>query len=60
MVGGALWAITPLREPLLGGRLPEHPVFRPYNFLLLLIAILLIAGLLASRSRYKGDTDGWA
>lgn len=55
MIGGALWAITPLREPLFGGRLPEHPVFRPYNFLLLVIAVLLIVGLLALHSRYKRE-----
>ncbi len=54
MVGGALWALTPLREPLFGGRSPEHPVFRPYNFVLVVIAVLLIVGLLALRNRYKG------
>ncbi len=55
MVGGALWALTPLREPLLGGRFPEHPVFRPYNLFLLVVAVLLIAGLLALRGRYQGS-----
>lgn len=54
IVGGALWALTPLRETLFGGRAPEHPVFRPYNFVLVVIAVLLIAGLLALRNRYKG------
>ncbi len=54
MAGGALWALTPLREPILGGEFPEHPVFRPYNFVLLVIAVLLILGLLALRARYKG------
>lgn len=53
MVGGALWAVTPLREPLMGGRFPEHPVFRPYNFVLVVIVILLILGLLALRNRHK-------
>jgi hypothetical protein len=55
MVGGALWALTPLRQPLLGGRFPEHPVFRPYNLVLLVIAVLLAAGLLALHARYKGS-----
>jgi hypothetical protein len=55
MVGGALWALTPLREPLLGGRFPGHPVFWPYNLFLLVVAVLLIAGLLALRARYRGS-----
>ena len=54
MVGGALWALTPLREPLFGGRFPEHPVFRPYNIVLVVIALLLGLGLLALHNRYKG------
>jgi hypothetical protein len=54
VVGGALWAVTPLREPTLGGRFPRHPVFRPYNLLLVVIAILLTVGLLALHNRYKG------
>ncbi len=54
MVGGALWAITPLREPLLGGSFPGDPVFRPYNFVLLVVAVLLAVGLLAFHARYKG------
>ncbi len=53
MVGGALWALTPLREPILGGRFPGHLVFRPYNFVLLVIAVLLMVGLLALHARYK-------
>lgn len=53
MVGGALWALTPLRQPLLGGRFPEHPVFRTYNLVLLVIAVLLAAGLWALHARYK-------
>ena len=53
MAGGALWALTPLRQPLLGGRFPEHPVFRPYNLGLLVIVVLLAAGLLALRARHK-------
>src|SRR5215212_9869862 len=55
MVGGALWALTPLREPLLGGRFPEDPVFRPYNLVLLVITVLLAWGLWASRECYKGS-----
>jgi len=55
MAGGALWALTPLRQPLLGGRFPEHPVFRPYNLGLLVIVVLLAAGLLALRARHKGS-----
>ncbi len=45
--------MTPLREPLLGGRFPEHPVFRPYNFVLLVIAVLLALGLSALRARHR-------
>ena len=55
MVGGALWAITPLREPLLGGRFPGDPVFRPYNLVLVCIAVLLAVGLSAFYARYKGS-----
>lgn len=55
MVGGALWALTPLRQPLLGGSFPEHPVFRPYNLVLLVIVVLLAAGLLALRVHHKGS-----
>jgi hypothetical protein len=55
MVGGVLWAITPLREPILGGRFPGHPVFRPYNLVIVVIAILLIMGLLGLHARYKGS-----
>ena len=44
MVGGALWALTPLREPLLGGRFPEDPFFRPYNLVLLAIPDLVPPG----------------
>jgi hypothetical protein len=40
---------------LLGGRFPEHPVFRPYNLVLLVIAVLLAAGLWALHARYKGS-----
>lgn len=53
MVGGTLWALTPLREPILGGRFPGDPVFRPYNLVLLVIAVLLFVGLLALHARYR-------
>jgi hypothetical protein len=55
MVGAALWAITPLREPILDERFPGHPAFRPYNFVLLVIAVLLIMDLLGLHVRYKGS-----
>ena len=56
MAGGALWALTPLREPVLGGGgLPGHPIFRPYNLVLLVIAALLVAGLLALHAQYRGS-----
>lgn len=55
VVGGALWAVTPLRQPIFGGGgVPGHPVFRPYNFALLVIAVLLMLGLLALHAKYKG------
>jgi hypothetical protein len=55
MVGDFLWAVTPLRETVLGGgRFPGHPVFRPYNLVLIVIAVLLAAGLLALHGRYGG------
>jgi hypothetical protein len=54
MLGGALWALTPLREAVFGGgRFPEHPVFRPYNFVILVIAVLLIVGLVSLHARHK-------
>ncbi len=54
MIGGVLWALTPLREPMLGGEFREHPVFRPYKFALLVIAVLLTVGLLAVHIQCKG------
>lgn len=50
---GVLWALTPLREPLFGGRFPGDPAFRPYNLVLLAIAVLFIMGLLALRNQYS-------
>ena len=58
MVGGALWALTPLREPLLGGELSGHPVFRPYNLVLLVIAVLLACW--PCTSAKGGATSAWA
>jgi hypothetical protein len=54
IAGGVLWALTPLREPILGGRFPGHPVFRPYNLVLLIIGVLLMVGLLALYAQYRG------
>lgn len=54
MVGGVLWAVTPLREPVFGGGgLPGDAAFRPYNFVIIVIAILLATGLLGLHARYK-------
>jgi hypothetical protein len=54
MVGGALWALTPLRQYVFGGgRFPGDPVFRPYNFVILIVAVLLTTGLVALHTRYK-------
>lgn len=55
MLGGMLWAITPLRDVFFGGgATPDHPVFRPYNVVLVLVAVLLIMGLVGLRARYRG------
>ncbi len=54
MLGGLLWAVTPLRDVVLGGGgTPDHPVFRPYNVVLGAIALLLIVGLAGLHVRYK-------
>jgi hypothetical protein len=54
MLGGALWALTPLREDVFGGgRFAEHAVFRPYNFVILVIAVLLSMGLVGLHARHK-------
>jgi hypothetical protein len=55
MLGGVLWALTPLRQDVFGGgRIPGDPVFRPYNFVILVIAVLLTMGLGGLHTRYKG------
>ncbi len=54
MLGGLLWAVTPLRDVVLGGGgTPDHPVFRPYNVVIGAIAVLLIVGLAGLYLRYK-------
>lgn len=54
MLGGALWALTPLRQDVFGGgRFPESPIFRPFNFVVEVITILLIVGLVALHARHK-------
>lgn len=65
VVGGVLWAVTPLRQPVLGaGSTPDEgvAVFRGYNLLLLLIAVLLTLALLCLRTRGGGSklfATGW-
>jgi heme/copper-type cytochrome/quinol oxidase subunit 1 len=55
MIGGPLWLATPLRDPVFGGgATPDHPVFRPYNAVVAVIAVLLIVGLASLHARYKG------
>ena len=54
MLGGLLWAVTPLRDVVFGGGgTPDHPVFRLYNFILGVIAVLLAAGLAGLHIQYK-------
>ncbi len=54
MLGGLLWAVTPLRDVVFGGGgMPDHPVFRPYNVVLSAIAVLLTVGLVGLHRRYK-------
>jgi hypothetical protein len=54
MLGGALWTLTPLRQEIFGGgRFPESPIFRPYNFVVEVITMLLIVGLVTLHARHK-------
>ncbi len=54
MIGGALWAVTPLRDVVFGGGgTPDHPAFRPYNIIVVAIAVLLIASLPGLHARYR-------
>jgi hypothetical protein len=54
MLGGLLWAVTPLRDVVFGGGgTSDHPVFRPYNAVLVVVAVLLIMGLVSLHARYK-------
>lgn len=57
VTGGALWALTPLREDVFGGGgVPEDAVFRPYHLVIVIITALLTAGLVALHARH-GDTS---
>lgn len=54
MLGGMLWTVAPLRDVVFGGGgMPDHPVFRPYNAVLVAVAALLIMGLVGLRAQYK-------
>jgi Ca2+/Na+ antiporter len=54
MVGGVLWALSPIGEDLFGGGgHPQSPAFRPFNLLVEIMSILLIVGLLAVHFRYN-------
>lgn len=66
IVGGFLWAITPLRQPIFdAGRTPDEGelFFRAYNFLLGVIVILLTVALFrlreTLRARRRLLTVGW-
>lgn len=52
IVGGALWALTPLRQPIFdAGRSPDEGdlFFRGYNALIVVVAVLLTVALLRLR-----------
>ena len=54
MVGGFLWAVTPLRQPIFdAGRTPEEgeTFFRMYNLVIIAIAVLLTIALVRLRRR---------
>lgn len=60
VVGGLLWAVTPLRQPIFdAGRTPDEgeTVFRVYNLVLIVIAILLTIALLRLRHE-RGQVAG--
>jgi nitrate reductase gamma subunit len=66
ITGGFLWAITPLRTPIFNaGETPEEGelVFRAYNGVLIVIAVLLTFALLCIRESHRGPsrlfTAGW-
>lgn len=53
ILGGVLWAVTPLRQPVFGaGRTPEEGelFFRAYNGLIVVVVVLLTAALLRHRA----------
>lgn len=66
-IGGALWALTPLRQPVFGaGDNPEQGVafFRGYNLLIVAVAVLMTVGLLHLRRGRAAQTTkvfmaGW-
>ncbi len=56
VVGGLLWALTPLRQPVFGaGRTPDEGVifFRVYNLVLVIIAVLLTIALVRLRDELR-------
>lgn len=63
-IGGALWALTPLRTPVFGaGSEPDEGllIFRSYNLLLVVVAALMTLGLLElRRQRRSGRTTTFA
>lgn len=67
VVGGLLWAVTPLRQPIFdAGRTPEEgeTFFRLYNLVVIAIVILLTIALLRLRREPARVTDrlftaGW-
>lgn len=66
LLGGLLWAVTPLRQPIFGaGRTPAEgeTFFRAYNLVLVAIALALTVALLRLRSsRAAGGrlfSTGW-
>ena len=65
LVGGLLWALTPLRQPVFGaGRTAAEgeTFFRVYNLVLILIAVLLTIALLRLREALppsRVTSSGW-
>jgi len=58
IVGGAFWAVTPLRDAIFGGGAsPGETAFRPYNLAILIISALLFSGMAALHAHY-GDQFG--
>lgn len=63
-VGGAIWALTPLRSPIFGaGSEPDEGVliFRGYNLLVIVVVSLMTLGVLALRKqRHAGSSRAFA